>query len=743
MSRARNNVDILNSIHLAQTFGAVGNGVTNDTTAFLALEATHRGSLVDLDGLTYLVSAVPSEARYFNGAFKVGSVRYDMPFQPLSHPLDSAPPVVIATGAHYWPGPVGHYTSGGDDLLLGAYSLGQRHEATPGAPLLVERSYGGDKWEDAVVMYANDTYEARGLVGGMISATRFGVMALLVDSAGSSPSNANRFFYADSASATVTTVSLTGTNFYPHGNLVADDSGGVSVYGTSGSNIMRARTTDSGATWTVSQVDTPSYAAREPAVIRIGANKHLRFDRDNTPSNARVAYSTDGGATWSGEVDSNITVNANPMAAVVAWGRLYLYVVSQRSEPVEGQEDKLLLYEYDPDALFTAVVAGVAPPAPAPRLVLSGKTALIGYLSIAPIRPPYFIGYLIDGETVVGSTPISSSRLVQMGGIPAPLASPALLSTQRRAPPITQNNDFTQWSRGTSFTGILSGTKTVDRWAVGGSTATVDVTREAVTDVQRVYLPWRPTYCTRIQSAANGSGRQIYQRFYGKEQIQRLSGQVVTGNIVLSGTAPGYIRFGVNINFGSGGSATKSAFANMKQPSVLGGFTWPQATISIPAINGDTIGTNPYIDFYWLFNNFGAMDAYVFGAWADRGDEAILLDPTDPLETRQSILPYTELVSFGPTALIGLATFGASTSGVLASSFSQKISTPSILIAPGFAASDFLQNGSTACSGVSFDLIGLSSARTVLAGVGFSTGVQELRTSANGAGLLIDAGVVG
>lgn len=742
MSRARQNVDTLNAIYLARTYGATGDGVTNDTAAFTALEAARRGALVDLGGLIYVVNAVPSEARYFNGAFKVGSDRYDMPFQPLAHPLDGPAPAVIAMNAHYWPGPAGLYASN-DDVLIGAYSLGQRHEATAGAPLILERSYGGDRWEDAVVMYSNATYEARGLVGGMISSTRFGVMALLVDESGSSPANGNRFFYTDNNSSTVNTVSITGTNFYPHGSFVFDDANGVSVYGTSGSNIVRARTTNAGQSWSIETVDTPSYLAREPVVVRVGANKYLRFDRDNTPGNARISYSTNNGTTWSGEVDSGIAVNANPMAAVVAWGKLWLYVISQRSDAIEKQEDKLLVYEFDPDALYADVSADVSPKTPAPQIVLSGQTALIGYLSICPIRAPNYIGYLIDGETVVGTSNVSLARMVRVGGVDVPLASPVLLESVRRAKPLTHNSDFSAWSRGTSFTGITSQTKICDRWSVSSSGVTVDATQVVPSDAVRNSIPWRPAYALRMVSGAGGSGRNIFQRFYGSEQIKRFSGQVVSGNIVLSGTAPGYVRFGCKINFGSGGSATKEAFANSSQPSILGGLTWPQAVISIPMIAGDTIGTNPFIEFYWLFNDVGSMDATIYGCWIDEGDEAVLLSPLDPLETRQQIQPYTELLTFGASALFDLANFGSSTSGVAAVNYAEKIATPSVALGGATVAADFLQNGSTACSSVSFDLIGRQSARAVFAGTGFSTGMQEIRTSSNGASLLIDAGTMG
>jgi hypothetical protein len=55
-------------------FGANGNGTTDDTSAFTALEAKVTGRDVDLEGLTYLVTTRPTGNNYINGNFKVGGV---------------------------------------------------------------------------------------------------------------------------------------------------------------------------------------------------------------------------------------------------------------------------------------------------------------------------------------------------------------------------------------------------------------------------------------------------------------------------------------------------------------------------------------------------------------------------------------------------------------------------------------------------------------------------------------------
>lgn len=52
-------------------YGAVGNGTTNDTAAFTALEVAVTGKQIDLGNKTYVVDSVPKKNFYYNGFFKV------------------------------------------------------------------------------------------------------------------------------------------------------------------------------------------------------------------------------------------------------------------------------------------------------------------------------------------------------------------------------------------------------------------------------------------------------------------------------------------------------------------------------------------------------------------------------------------------------------------------------------------------------------------------------------------------
>lgn len=58
-------------------FGAVGDGVANDTVPFTSLETDFTGEIINLCGLTYLVNAYPTGNTYVNGSFTVSTDTFE------------------------------------------------------------------------------------------------------------------------------------------------------------------------------------------------------------------------------------------------------------------------------------------------------------------------------------------------------------------------------------------------------------------------------------------------------------------------------------------------------------------------------------------------------------------------------------------------------------------------------------------------------------------------------------------
>lgn len=686
---------------------AIGDGASNDTTAFSTLEASYKGYTIDLLGKTYLVNSLPTECQYYNGAFKVSGTVYSMPRWPLAHPLaGQATAIAEGTDEHFWPGPVGQSSS--DDVLIRTVVRGWRHNVSLGAMLGSERSYdGGITWEESRTIYCEDNREPRGLVGGMISATRYAVVYVCVDSAGTIQEM--KCSYTDDDAVTWTTVAIAVTDTYPHGEFVADDSNGINIFGYGGTNIYRLRSTDSGATWakTTAKAATVTVAQPvEPAVVKIAANKYAMLVRNDAGGDMYATTSTDL-ATWTAWADTNIPLGLNPPTAVVAWGRLWLYLSARRSTAISSWEDKLLVADLDPDAFYTA--GGVLAAGTPLRVALAGKTAMIGYLTLAQLRDKSYIGYMIDGETVLGSANPQTTRLVRLGGYPAPLAAPAIITARRARPPITHNPTFNHWTRGTSFTGLSAGGVGPDRWMVTQATAgTVDLSRVELSDAMRRHLPGQARYGMRIQSAIGGSGRAIGQRFYQKDRVSPLLDRVVTMTALVSGTMPGYFRSRIEINFGGGGSSSVTAEADTAQRTLVGDLTLLTATTYIPNADGLTWGTDPYITFGLLQNDAGAIDAILGSLYWDWGDTSTPLDPFD-LDAERAVLDrYVQKFDYGASDWVGLGRGdGASGDVEVELTFPRMISQPAITA----DSASKLQVGSTQLSTTAFDLISPQSAR--------------------------------
>jgi len=67
----------LRDVVSVKDFGAVGDGATDDSAAFTALEVEHSGRIIDLNGKTYAVDAYPTGNTYVNGSFVIGGTTYD------------------------------------------------------------------------------------------------------------------------------------------------------------------------------------------------------------------------------------------------------------------------------------------------------------------------------------------------------------------------------------------------------------------------------------------------------------------------------------------------------------------------------------------------------------------------------------------------------------------------------------------------------------------------------------------
>lgn len=118
-------------------FGAKGDGATDDTAVFAAIDAAFTGKVVDLLGKTHLVTSIPTGNRYANGYFKVGSATYMAVYTTV--PKFGTGRVVSGDGAlaslpdNYDIGPNGVVIAIGKDALGKATEVKQAIAIGPGA----------------------------------------------------------------------------------------------------------------------------------------------------------------------------------------------------------------------------------------------------------------------------------------------------------------------------------------------------------------------------------------------------------------------------------------------------------------------------------------------------------------------------------------------------------------------------------------------------------------------------------
>jgi hypothetical protein len=151
------------------------------------------------------------------------------------------------------------------------------------------------------------------------------------------------------------------------------------------------------------------------------------------------------------------------------------------------------------------------------------------------------------------------------------------------------NGDFGIWQRGTTFTGIASSTYACDRWQVGSTVATLDVSRSTFTPGTAPVAGYESNFFATITADAGDADGRFQQQI---ENVRTFAGQTVTVSFYAKSTittdALRWIR--LQQNFGGGGSA----IVNTDSAAITLSSSWARysVTISVPSISGKTIGTN-------------------------------------------------------------------------------------------------------------------------------------------------------
>jgi hypothetical protein len=181
------------------------------------------------------------------------------------------------------------------------------------------------------------------------------------------------------------------------------------------------------------------------------------------------------------------------------------------------------------------------------------------------------------------------------------------------------NGDFGIWQRGTTFTGIASSTYACDRWQVGSTVATLDVSRSTFTPGAAPVAGYESDFFATITADAGDADGRFQQQI---ENVTTFAGQTVTVSFYAKSTittdALRWIR--LQQNFGGGGSA----IVNTDSAAITLSGSWARysVTISVPSISGKTIGTNSSLILMFGLKASTAQTLDLWGVQVEAGSVA-------------------------------------------------------------------------------------------------------------------------
>lgn len=202
-----------------------------------------------------------------------------------------------------------------------------------------------------------------------------------------------------------------------------------------------------------------------------------------------------------------------------------------------------------------------------------------------------------------------------------------------------RNSSFMLWSRGTTFNYSTAFSHTADGWMVGTTGGSGTLSRVLATGLD--YTPSQ-FYVNWIHNSGSATSAYFLQRM---EFSKTLSGKNATIKIKARlNSGNNSFRFDLAQNFGSGGSTTVAiSGGNIVFSS---GIQEKTVTITIPTINGKTVGINDYFVMSLQSNNpTQAHNLDIFQFQIEEGDISTPFEITDTQTEQLRCYRYTEPIS--------------------------------------------------------------------------------------------------
>lgn len=726
--------------HDAREAGAKLDGLTNDSAAFTLYETWAEGALTDLAGMTALVDAVPTGARYWNGAFKVGSTIYPARPFPWIDPMDGEMVIIDKmTTVSTWP--AGLIWNEDVDELIAIEIIGAGHYMEDGAQIVIRRSQdGGDRWTGIKTIFSrgSDWIVRAGAFAKMASGRIGGIVTT-----GPNESKKQWFVYSDDVSllslGTWTVVEITSSitaasNPLVYGMMLpwpasagGHDTNGFQVlaYGNSGISVFR--TPDNGASWSDTILKTsaglPSGAPQEPSLVQT-SDGWIMFARTTADTNVFASTSTDL-STWSAWLDTGIPLGSNPVHALEDGGNVNVYVSYRQSFPGSVDDDTTVCYQAPASAVFAdPSILGTRQG----RIIFSAPSRAIAYFQSARGQRGewYHLLKVGEGDSTNDGTGASSALVRQRKG------ARMGVSTQSPIQQVVENPVFRAWPRGTSWTGITSNQGGPGRWRLQlGTSTSVTASQATVPDKVRAAQPVRSQFGLSFSNSGAGTGAGVVER-WSNEDARAIAAvlenrQRVTFRLYGWGAFPSALWAGFNVN---GTVFNLGEFA--RPQGIEGNGAWVTETIVRHAsLSDEGIAALSDVNYVELMLHNGASVPSVYsvnilGIFCFLGDAPFEPPLPNIMDDIRATNRYCERISLTASQPVTVGAVRSATATHADLQYSEKAVNPSSITLNAATDLQGRDSGDYVASAVAFTVPGRRSCRMVLTISGATVGRAQI-----------------
>lgn len=474
---ARTAQDKMREHYSAADFGAVGDGTTNETAVFVAIEGGTTGKHIDLLGKTYLVDVVPKGNDYFNGAFRVVDTIFWRNQSPRLTPFHSPVPTVRAVlpnegifrGLN-----VGFFVQPGTSNWTLVWRQAAGHGVEDGASIMAASSDDGGKTLNNIrVIFRTSTSDNRNFSCGQMGNGRFGIVVARPQESGSYLSPA--FVWSDDNGATWNSLTMPSTgNRDFHGKIEpwptsagGNDTLGYIVYGyrpaSEGGGVIAYSTIDNGATWT-ERLGVVAPTGQFPnlselAVTRVAnKNQWIMVIRTSAGLNMAVSMSSNM-TTWSTPVDSGLYMGGNPPAVFYEDGKIWALSFSRRGAAIIPEyANAIVISQGDPVQL---VNSGGSQGWGGWEVLAPSTFWPTGYIYMSPVRGRWY-GLFTMAEEQAGNSRGRTAYLGMLCSDPVDSADARQLQNVISGPNSIFNGGLQVWQAGTTFSSFGARTMVAD-----------------------------------------------------------------------------------------------------------------------------------------------------------------------------------------------------------------------------------------------------------------------------------------